>query len=51
MSPEVCMGEKQGFKADVWAAGVILYRMCSKNFPFNSEGFLAIYIEIVESPY
>ena len=27
--------EKRDFKVDVWAAGVILYFMCSKEYPYD----------------
>ena len=36
-SPEVIKGKVPTEKADVWAAGIILYRLCYFNHPFEPE--------------
>jgi serine/threonine protein kinase len=37
MPPEVCLGYKYDYKADVWAVGVILYELICLKKPFESE--------------
>tara|TARA_B110000503_G_C7031078_1_gene364017 strand:- start:466 stop:570 length:105 start_codon:yes stop_codon:yes gene_type:complete len=34
MSPEIINGKGYGKEADLWAFGVILYQMATKNMPF-----------------
>ena len=35
LSPELCNGEPYNAKSDVWAAGILLYEVCSKGrLPF-----------------
>lgn len=42
LSPEVVKCEPYGEKADVWAAGCILYQMATLNPPFYSINMLAL---------
>lgn len=41
-SPEVLKSEPYGEKADVWAAGCILYQMATLNPPFCSTNMLSL---------
>ena len=43
MPPEVCLGHKYDFKADVWAMGVILYELLCLKKPFESETINGVY--------
>uniref|UniRef100_A0A2K6M2E8 Serine/threonine-protein kinase Nek10 n=1 Tax=Rhinopithecus bieti TaxID=61621 RepID=A0A2K6M2E8_RHIBE len=49
--PEVLKSEPYGEKADVWAAGCILYQMATLNPPFYSTNMLSLAIKIVEAVY
>ncbi|XP_049726711.1 serine/threonine-protein kinase Nek10 isoform X3 [Elephas maximus indicus] len=49
--PEVLKSEPYGEKADVWAAGCILYQMASLNPPFYSTNMLSLATKIVEAVY
>lgn len=42
LSPEVVKSEPYGEKADVWAAGCILYQMATLNPPFYSTNMLSL---------
>lgn len=41
-SPELVQGEPYNEKADVWAAGCILYQMATLRLPFQSTNLLAL---------
>ncbi|XP_063778325.1 serine/threonine-protein kinase Nek10 isoform X3 [Pseudophryne corroboree] len=49
--PEVVKSEPYGEKADVWAAGCILYQMATLNPPFHSTNMLSLATKIVEAEY
>ncbi|KAM9308162.1 serine/threonine-protein kinase Nek10 [Gastrophryne carolinensis] len=49
--PEVVKSEPYGEKADVWAAGCILYQMATLNPPFHSTNMLSLATKIVEAVY
>ncbi|XP_051466049.1 serine/threonine-protein kinase Nek10 [Apus apus] len=49
--PEVVKSEPYGEKADVWAAGCILYQMATLNPPFYSTNMLSLAIKIVGAVY
>nr|XP_033786044.1 serine/threonine-protein kinase Nek10 isoform X2 [Geotrypetes seraphini] len=49
--PEVVKSEPYGEKADVWAAGCILYQMATLNPPFYSSNMLSLATKIVEALY
>ncbi|KAK3752403.1 hypothetical protein QZH41_008607 [Actinostola sp. cb2023] len=49
--PEVVQNQPYGEKADVWAAGCILYQMCTLKPPFFSSNMLALATKIVEAQY
>ncbi|KAM6134761.1 LOW QUALITY PROTEIN: serine/threonine-protein kinase Nek10 [Pterocles gutturalis] len=49
--PEVVKSEPYGEKADVWAAGCILYQMATLNPPFYSTNMLSLATKIVEAVY
>lgn len=36
-SPELCKGEPFSFKSDIWALGIVLYRLCSLHAPFDED--------------
>ncbi|KAM4906301.1 LOW QUALITY PROTEIN: serine/threonine-protein kinase Nek10 [Sylvia borin] len=49
--PEVVKGDQYGEKADVWAAGCILYQMASLSPPFHSTNMLSLATKIVGAVY
>ncbi|KAE8596739.1 hypothetical protein XENTR_v10016225 [Xenopus tropicalis] len=49
--PEVVKSEPYGEKADVWAAGCILYEMAALIPPFHSTNMLSLASKIVEAVY
>ncbi|XP_078520087.1 serine/threonine-protein kinase Nek10 isoform X2 [Lissotriton helveticus] len=49
--PEVVKSEPYGEKADVWAAGCILYQMATLQPPFYSTNMLSLATKIVEAVY
>ncbi|KAJ1101855.1 hypothetical protein NDU88_006919 [Pleurodeles waltl] len=49
--PEVVKSEPYGEKADVWAAGCILYQMATLKPPFYSTNMLSLATKIVEAVY
>ncbi|XP_066206885.1 serine/threonine-protein kinase Nek10 isoform X2 [Saccopteryx leptura] len=49
--PEVLKSEPYGEKADVWAAGCILYQMATLSPPFHSGNMLSLATKIVEAVY
>lgn len=49
--PEVVKSEPYGEKADIWAAGCILYQMATLNPPFYSSNMLSLATKIVEAAY
>uniref|UniRef100_A0A4W3JID0 Protein kinase domain-containing protein n=1 Tax=Callorhinchus milii TaxID=7868 RepID=A0A4W3JID0_CALMI len=51
VSPEIVKSEPYGEKADVWAAGCILYQMVTLNPPFHSSNMLSLATKIVEAAY
>ncbi|KAL8165418.1 UNVERIFIED_CONTAM: Serine/threonine-protein kinase Nek10 [Gekko kuhli] len=49
--PEVVKSEPYGEKADVWAAGCVLYQMATLSPPFYSTNMLSLATKIVEATY
>ena len=48
MSPEICEQRAYTNKADVWAAGCILYEMCTFSYPFNGSNIIGLIMAIVK---
>ena len=48
--PEIIKNEPHGFKVDVWAAGIILYFICSGSYPFDEHPYPSR-IMIIGSPH
>jgi len=47
LAPELINGEPYGFKADVWALGVLLYEMMALRRPFQADSLPALAMRIV----
>jgi serine/threonine protein kinase len=50
MAPELCLNEPHNFKVDVWAAGVILYKMMTQKYPFDANNSVALAVMIAQKP-
>ena len=42
MSPEICAAEKYTLQSDIWAAGCIMYELCTGEPPFNAQTHLQL---------
>jgi serine/threonine protein kinase len=52
MCPEIVKRSwYSGIKADMWALGVILYRMVTGNFPFRGTSEMEVFGKICKSKY
>lgn len=51
MSPEQAQGDDVDARSDVWAVGVILYRLITGHFPFDAPTFVNIAVQIITKPY
>jgi serine/threonine protein kinase len=50
MSPEQARGEHVDARTDIWAVGVLLFRMLSGRLPFDAPNFAAIAVKICTAP-
>ena len=49
-APEICSGQAyKGKKTDIWAAGVTLYFMMFRKYPFTSNNIPALYNKIINT--
>ena len=51
LAPELCEGHEYGYKADLWATGIILYEMCNLKRPFDASSLPALIMKIMQVEY
>ena len=51
LAPELCEGHEYGYKADLWASGIILYEMCNLKRPFDASSLPALIMKIMKVDY
>ena len=51
ISPEIINGEPYDYKTDIWALGIILYRLCNFSLPFNSDNLAQLSIKIISGKF
>jgi len=51
LSPEACLGEPIDSRADIWAFGVVIYQMLTRQHPFLSESAASTLANILNAPF
>ena len=51
LAPELCEGHEYGYKADLWASGIILYEMSNLKRPFDASSLPALIMKIMQAEY
>lgn len=47
----MCQGEKYGKKTDVWALGILLYRLCCLDYPFQGKNLYSLVTKITSQKH
>jgi len=51
LSPELCEDKPYNEKSDMWAAGVVLYELCTRRHPFDAENQGALILKILRGKF
>jgi len=51
MAPEILMGQKYNYKADLWSLGIILYELIEKKLPFNAVNHIELINMVNKNQY
>ena len=51
LAPELCEGHEYGYKADLWASGIILYEMSNLKRPFDASSLSLLIMKIMQAEY
>lgn len=49
LSPELCLGNAYDHHADIWAAGVVLFELCTLQRPFSSDAVPSLLLSIMNN--
>ena len=49
LSPEICQGKSYNAKSDIWALGCVLYEMCTRKHPFDSNNINGLIMKITRA--
>lgn len=50
MSPELCRGEQQDHRSDIYSMGILFFEMCTGQLPFRAQGMIEMAMKHTSSP-
>jgi len=50
MSPELCRGEQQDYRSDIYSMGILFYEMCTGQLPYRAQGMVEMAMKHTNAP-
>lgn len=50
MSPELCRGEQQDHRSDIYSMGILFFEMCTGQLPFRAQGMIEMAMKHTSAP-
>jgi serine/threonine protein kinase len=50
MSPELCRGEPQDHRSDIYSMGILFYEMCTGQLPYRAQGMIEMAMKHTNAP-
>jgi len=50
MSPELCRGEQQDHRSDIYSMGILFFEMCTGQLPFRAQGMIEMAMKHTNAP-
>ncbi|MBS1996283.1 MAG: PQQ-binding-like beta-propeller repeat protein [Cyanobacteria bacterium SZAS LIN-2] len=50
MSPELCRGEPQDHRSDIYSMGILFYEMCTGQLPYRAQGMVEMAMKHTNAP-
>jgi serine/threonine protein kinase/outer membrane protein assembly factor BamB len=50
MSPELCRGEPQDYRSDIYSMGILFYEMCTGQLPYRAQGMIEMAMKHTNAP-